>query len=151
MPATFTGLYRTFRVTQNTMLMPQSLPLPLLIFSMCDISMTKTTSPLFLSRPHIVMVYNILKRKTFPVLLFQSNFPLWLCRPRKSGCPPPWSRCPRLYLMSSPPHTLRLPGCLSSTWPPPPPVTAYGTIWHLGQFDTNHARRTIWHLGQFVT
>ena len=25
------------------------------------------------------------------------------------------------------------------------------TIWHLGQFDTNHARRTIWHLGQFDT
>ena len=26
-----------------------------------------------------------------------------------------------------------------------------GTIWHLGQFDTDHARRTIWHLGQFDT
>ena len=25
------------------------------------------------------------------------------------------------------------------------------TIWHLGQFDTDHARRTIWHLGQFDT
>ena len=25
------------------------------------------------------------------------------------------------------------------------------TIWHLGQFDTDHAGRTIWHLGQFDT
>ena len=25
------------------------------------------------------------------------------------------------------------------------------TIWHLGQFDTDHARRTIWHRGQFDT
>ena len=25
------------------------------------------------------------------------------------------------------------------------------TIWHLGQFDADHARRTIWHRGQFDT
>ena len=40
------------------------------------------------------------------------------------------------------------PGTLSNRWWD---NLTPRTIWHLGQFDTDHARRTIWHLGLFDT